>query len=335
MKRAIGALSIDKAPMPSPILNGSFGPLDYGPAPRKAAGLPVTATQHIDRSRAVQHMSELLVKLKQIQAASAPRHRRTKKIVTMPGSVRPAVSKLVKDGGGSNLPKPREPVVIFDWDDTILPTWFIAEVVGATRPKEDKYAALPEHSPYFYKLKQHACLVEEILRAACEHATVSIVTLAARPWVDDSARLFLPGLDLISLLGELGIKVFYAREHVSPYEKRGACVEEGVDLYTIAKRNAMRRFLKPMRKVQKRLNVLCIGDSCAEEVAVKEILWSDDSGYSLCKTVKLLDDPTLEVISMELTLLVSFMGKMVSQTTDFHMSFNDSGAGLDLEGMVH
>merc|ERR1712008_543953 len=121
--------------------------------------------------------------------------------------------------------------------------------------------------------KQHASLVDETLRRACEHATVSIVTLAARPWVEDSARLFLPGLDLGSLLDELGIKVFYAREHVSPYEKRGASVEEGVDLYTIAKRNAMRHVLKPMRKDQRRLNVVCIGDSCAEEVAVKEILW--------------------------------------------------------------
>merc|ERR1712129_607541 len=98
-------------------------------------------------------------------------------------------------------------------------------------------------------------------------ATVSIVTLAVRPWVDDSARLFLPGLDLSSLLDELGIKVFYAREHMSPYEMGGASVEEGVDLQTIAKRNAMRRILKPMRKEQRQLNVVCIGDSFAEEVA--------------------------------------------------------------------
>eukprot|EP00421_Protoceratium_reticulatum_P015214 CAMPEP_0168377502 /NCGR_PEP_ID=MMETSP0228-20121227/10857_1 /TAXON_ID=133427 /ORGANISM="Protoceratium reticulatum, Strain CCCM 535 (=CCMP 1889)" /LENGTH=449 /DNA_ID=CAMNT_0008390497 /DNA_START=164 /DNA_END=1513 /DNA_ORIENTATION=+ len=225
---------------------------------------------------------------------------------------------------GAAAPAAEQPAVIFDWDDTLLPTWFITEVVCAAGPKPHRgYEGLPEDSPFAEALARHAQLVAEVLATACGLARVAIVTLAARPWVEDSASWFLPGLDLPALLRKLGIRVVYARECVPPRQALAASVEEGVDVYTIAKRNAMKRCLKRLRCGH---NVLSIGDSQAEECAIKEILWEEDAGSSLCKTVKLLEDPTLDTLGMELQLVCSWLELMVPHKEDFHLDIEkDSG----------
>jgi len=226
-------------------------------------------------------------------------------------------------------PEPARPVIIFDWDDTLFPTWFVTEVIQASLPVEAKYSKLPEDSPYVEQLRAHAELVSKTLYAAADHACVAIVTLAARPWVDNSAEWFLPGVNLTDTLAELDIPVIYAREHVRREEKMLARLEEGVDIFMIAKRNAMKHCLRTLcPRADKNGNVICIGDSTTEELAIKEIMWSDDKGEALCKTIKLLDDPTLEVLGMELQLVGSWFEKMVPHDNDFHICLNDAGTKL-------
>jgi len=225
--------------------------------------------------------------------------------------------------------EPIRPLVIFDWDDTLFPTWYVTEVIQASMPEDSKYSKLPEDSPYYEPLSAHAQLVNDTLNLAASHAQVAIVTLAARPWVDNSSEWFLPGLDLPELLLNLDIPVFYAREFVRRRERLAARVEEGVDLFMIAKRNAMKQcFRKLCPGAEKQGNVICIGDSQTEVLAIKEIMWSDDDGGALCKTIKLLDDPTLEVLGMELQLVGSWFEKMVPHNGDFHICLNDAGTKL-------
>merc|ERR1712241_112140 len=105
-------------------------------------------------------------------------------------------------------------VFIFDWDDTLFPTWFVSEVVMPCLPpgaaKSD--VSLPEDSPFYEALAKHGRTVRSLLTSARAIGRVGLVTLAQRPWVLSSAHRFLPGVDFKQILKDLDIPVIYARE---------------------------------------------------------------------------------------------------------------------------
>merc|ERR1719223_1453234 len=97
MKRAVLALSIDKAPMTSTMPECTFGSLDYGPAPRKVADLSGQPMQD-DRSKAIQKLAELLEKIQQRKVAG----RNLRKAATDPGlklKMAPFSPELLQDDG--------------------------------------------------------------------------------------------------------------------------------------------------------------------------------------------------------------------------------------------
>jgi len=320
-------LSIDSPSggRPRPLLPPS-GWHEPGPAPRQRSGSLPDSEEH-RRQAAAARVAAMAAELYRRCGRRRSKGSLRKKSKTAPCLSVPSPQQVLRpppEPVERPAPAAEQPAVIFDWDDTLLPTWFITEVVCAAGPKPHRgYEGLPEDSPFAEALARHAQLVAEVLATACGLARVAIVTLAARPWVEDSASWFLPGLDLPALLRKLGIRVVYARECVPPRQALAASVEEGVDVYTIAKRNAMKRCLKRLRCGH---NVLSIGDSQAEECAIKEILWEEDAGSSLCKTVKLLEDPTLDTLGMELQLVCSWLELMVPHKEDFHLDIEkDSG----------
>lgn len=102
------------------------------------------------------------------------------------------------------------------------------------------------------------------------------------------------------------------------------------DPYMEAKRIDMESCLKKFYGDQsgQRLNVLSIGDSAAEQMAVKEVcprtgVLSQDS---LCKTVHLLMHPTAEQLSNELKILLVWLSYMVKYDKDFDMAMDSLDA---------
>mmetsp|Transcript_63693 Transcript_63693/g.176639 ORF Transcript_63693/g.176639 Transcript_63693/m.176639 type:complete len:435 (-) Transcript_63693:190-1494(-) len=228
---------------------------------------------------------------------------------------------------------PDNTVIIFDWDDTLFPTWFLQEVVLPCLPSNAREAALPSDSPFHETLAAHASTVRAVLMVARALAQVAIVTLALRPWVLTSAERFLPGLDLPELLCRLGIPVYYAREHVKRPDACLAQVEEGVDIFTVAKRATMMKCLRKLYRKRKglRMNVISIGDSLAEKDAIKEVLWAaceqpQHEGMlatPLCKTVKFVYQPSVQQLGDELQLLAMWLRRMASHSEDFDISMDD------------
>lgn len=213
-------------------------------------------------------------------------------------------------------------VIMFDWDDTLLPTWYITDVVRPCLAKRDE--PLSPSSPFWEPLAAHARAVAAMLTAARQVARVAIITLAQRPWVDHSADIFLPELHLSELLIELDIPVYYAREHVVRGQAYAARMDEGVDMFMVAKRNAMVKCLRHIGpKHVARLHVLSIGDSSVELQAIKEVLWSSDED-SLCKTVKLMSDPPVQHLTDELQVITSWICQMVSYDQDFDLSMESA-----------
>lgn len=235
---------------------------------------------------------------------------------------------------------PNGTVIIFDWDDTLFPTWFIQDV-GLPCMSADSEVAIAADSPYREALATHASTLRAALLAARAVAQVAIVTLALRPWVLTSSERFMPGLNFGEFLQRLGIPVYYAREHVKRPDACLAQVEEGVDVFTVAKRATMMKVLRKLYGKRPRvMNVVCIGDSLAERDAIKEVLWAwceqpKSEGVldvSLCKTVKFIHQPSLKQLGDQLHLLAMWLNGMESHAEDFdlNMEFFD-----DLEVLGH
>lgn len=211
--------------------------------------------------------------------------------------------------------EPASGIIIFDWDDTLLPTSFLERVRGQDMDVATRQA-----------LRQHALLIEEVLRAARSVAQVSIVTLSRRPWVLQSAERHLPGLDFESLLQELNVTVYYAREHGS--------AEGAPCAYWVQKRNAIARSLTDWYATgvlgRARLNVLSVGDSIVEKEALKELLgaWHNSGVLAespFCKTLKLMDQPMMRELGEELREMALWLPSLARHGQGFDISLTWPG----------
>lgn len=218
--------------------------------------------------------------------------------------------------------------IIFDWDDTLFPTWYVEEVVLPCNPGDTltEGGRLPEDSSFAKELRVHAVVVEAVLREARRHGNVAIVTLGAKPWVQTSAERWLPTLCFPSLKKELGIKVVYARDCIKRHNRGDGLQEGGGSICTFAKALAMQKVVQAeLRRGVFSGNLLSIGDSSFERDAAKEFLWrfSETPRHRhldpVCKTVKLLDDPNLEELQMQLGFVSDWLPHMVSQPDDFDL----------------
>ncbi|CAK9109070.1 unnamed protein product [Durusdinium trenchii] len=308
---------------------------------------------------------------------------------------------------------PANAVIIFDWDDTLLPTTYILGTIIPSLAEEDRAGVLPESSEYKEQLAAHAHLVSFLLRAARRVARVAIVSNSLSPWVQASAARYLPGVDFEALFEELDLPVYYSRQHLSNIpvtykvdnwevnldRRTGgrigvdiirefdgslavAKIEEGGlmdqwnqsypdqavqpgdrfaevngnteslaaecrklqelkitvyravpdrDPYVEAKRIDMTACLDKFygRHVKWQQNVLSIGDACTEQQAIKEVLHDNAESsrpQPLCKTVNLIDTPTLEQLSNELRILLVWLSKMVQYPKDFDLFMDELGA---------
>jgi hypothetical protein len=222
---------------------------------------------------------------------------------------------------------PKNSVVLFDWDDTLFPTWFIMNVVRPCMPPASfLHESLPSDSPFIEVLEAHAEVLRNTLQAARRVARVAIVTLARKPWVLSSANMFLPSLNLDTLLKELQIPIYYARESVNAaLNSQLRHVDEGVDPYKVAKRCAMKKCLNKFYKGSTlKWNVVSIGDSTIERDAIKDLLWSSEELKECphCKTLKFVEDPTLEQLGNELQVAGRALNQVLYHPEDLDFSFD-------------
>jgi len=217
--------------------------------------------------------------------------------------------------------------IIFDWDNTLLPTSFLIDAIEMCMPSGGLWrhngmssCRLPANFPCFSALQKHEDTVRRMLTNARAVARVAIVTAAARPWVMESADKFLPGLNLASLLQDLDIPVYYANEHSLPLR------DTNTEFSVACKRNAMLEFLEGCSCGKEFMNVLSIGDSAVEKDAAKAAVRRGPEGdgsagaCTLCKTVKLMEDPSLKQLGEQLQLLETQLDRLVAHCTDLDIS---------------
>jgi len=250
----------------------------------------------------------------------------TQKDVTDCESTRASAASTCSRSHLDRWAEPSETLVIFDWDDTLCPT---SHTVAQPSCEHDDAAALEEHF----------AAVEDLLLHAADIGHVAIVTMAAEGWVERCAKRYMPRLE--ALLERLQIPVFVARSSVPAFHRRGVleeCRDPGQFLKTHAIERAVREFYSGQgERPRSWKNILSIGDSQAERLALQDVVFRrqqrDRCGRwkeCRCKTLLLLEQPSLAQLTAELRLVVQWLPALVCHDGDADLEVDlDDLAALD------
>ena len=186
-------------------------------------------------------------------------------------------------------PKQHNSIIIFDWDDTLLPTTFLTpggifdEDIELSNTDTEKLS----------KLEQS---VLQLLTEAVEKGNVYIITNAGKGWVEYSANRFYPSI--LPILKK--IKIISARgeyEKVFPGNSRQWKIEA---------------FLNLQNTVNMKLvtNIICIGDSLFEMEAGR--ILASRFTEAFIKTIKFREAPKMEELLKQLKLVCLQFGSIYS-----------------------
>lgn len=185
-------------------------------------------------------------------------------------------------------------MLIFDWDNTILPTTWLEErglrLDGrGPSPTEEQRAQLRA-------MAEHA---RNTLRIAKTHGKVVLVTNAERGWVELSCEKFLPEL-YPSLQG---VKILSAR---STYERLG--VAQPSEWKYLAFESEIDGFYE-RRSGDRQKNIISIGDSPHERWALIRV--AERLPNSCAKALKFMEKPELGQLVREHQLIGGCLGDIV------------------------
>lgn len=169
-----------------------------------------------------------------------------------------------------------ETYTFLDWDGTLLESDELAPEealgrsarAGAGASDDSRFRTQDESNVRFLEL------IKSLSRE------VSIVTLARRPWVEVSARRWLPRT--ADFLAAHAIPIYYAVELEAPLDAQMASTGETQALPTLLKRRAMEQSLLDAR-APRDIVIVSVGDSEYEKDAAIELAWW--RGASESKTI--------------------------------------------------
>ena len=192
------------------------------------------------------------------------------------------ISKLIamKVMNPNMKPKQHNSIIIFDWDDTLLPTSFLTP--GGVYNEE--MVLSDECKGKFAKIEQ---LVFLILNDALEKGNVYIITNSGKGWVEYSAKKYYPSIiDILSKIEIISARCEY--EEIYPGNSREWKIQA---------------FLKLLEFVNVKLvtNIICIGDSLFEIEAGRVL--ASKFKETFIKTIKFKEAPKLDEIIKQLKLV--------------------------------
>jgi len=186
-------------------------------------------------------------------------------------------------------PKKHNCIIIFDWDDTLLPTTFLT--------KGGCFVENMQLSPHDEKkISELENLVLELLKETIEKGSVYIITNAGLEWVNYSSKRFYP--KIIPILDK--IKIVSARgeyEKTYPGNSRQWKIEA---------------FLMLQKSVDIKLvtNIICLGDSLFEMEAGR--ILASKFTEAFIKTIKFRETPKLDELIKQLKLVCKQFGSIYS-----------------------
>ncbi|KAH0473898.1 MAG: uncharacterized protein KVP18_002353 [Porospora cf. gigantea A] len=208
--------------------------------------------------------------------------------------------------GGEFPPAPSyaETLIIFDWDDTVLPSSHLThlglDLFDPSSPMEIKAS----HPVVAENLAMIDLVAAELFSTACGLGHVTIVTNAERGWVELSASRYLPRTFVT--MKRLNVSVISARS-------RFAMQDTAASTWKLS---AFKELLdiQPVSPI----NVLSFGDSECERFA----LMNSVAGPAYSKSFKFLEGPNTATLLVELRWISELIVRLTSQTGSLDLMFN-------------
>eukprot|EP00928_Gymnodinium_smaydae_P093757 TRINITY_DN7806_c0_g2_i1.p1 TRINITY_DN7806_c0_g2~~TRINITY_DN7806_c0_g2_i1.p1 ORF type:complete len:253 (-),score=41.07 TRINITY_DN7806_c0_g2_i1:262-1020(-) len=194
-------------------------------------------------------------------------------------------------------------LLIFDWDDTILPsTWIQKQGLRLTSDS----VVTDDQGQVLKKLSRSA---SRMLRAAKRYGRVVLVTNAERGWVELSCKKFLPWL--LPVLE--GVKILSAR---AEYERRG--VTSPFEWKYLAFESEINNWCSFI-SAQAVTNIVSIGDAGHE----RQALLRTTKGIPNCraKSVKLVERPVVPQLQKQHELLNTVIGQIARHDGNLDLRF--------------
>lgn len=279
------------------------------------------------------------------------RYGKSSDLAVAPTTATQMVTKLPSRAGArrnsqGDFAKPAQTVIIFDWDDTLFPTTFIRDDLELKwqRPLKEQSLTAKAKAEVAENLNKCALNVSELMRLSCAYGKVILVTLAKQPWVEESCKNFFPTIG--SLIEELQVPVVYAQDGMNQvdYNKVAMGSTEDIQKYWSeikgkAIANEVKQFYTQYEG-QSWKNIISIGDSDFErlgtQAATKDYMERNGlsegteelevDGHLLkvrTKTFKLVDQPTIEELTVEVSMLTKWLPLMVSLDRGFDVNLNE------------
>jgi len=204
----------------------------------------------------------------------------------------------------------RDCLIIFDWDDTLLPTTWL----GEQGLLEEEAVISPEIDTRLLALADRVAVT---LEAAKRRGSVAIVTNAGHGWVKFSCRAFLPSLEAHLS----GVRVVSAR---GCYEKNGLFAPTMWKCLAFAE--LVGEFFSDPGDADEplpRTSIVALGDSEHELEALK---WVATGEECHAKSLKFVQSPCLEDLMEEHELVASLVDCVIDHdgNLDYEIGPEDS-----------
>ncbi|CAJ1384143.1 unnamed protein product [Effrenium voratum] len=248
---------------------------------------------------------------------------------------------------GHTWQRPENVLFVLDYDDTILPTTWLASKMWFRTWIFDKgpLDQMAGTAADLEKLQELDAVATEFLRTMGGLGTPVCITLAQRSWVEESMKAFLP--QLAQLWEEMGVDVHYAtEEYVTSITRQGHwCTKpsghsqlEGTVLELqqrcIKKRKVMQRVLRRfnLKNGNVWLNAVSLGDGLAERNALQEISLhhqnppdpvTGEIPIFRVKTIQMLEEPLIHELQSQLKVLRGWLRPLVNWAQDLDTVLGD------------
>ena len=188
-------------------------------------------------------------------------------------------------------------IIIFDYDDILLPTSFL-------KRGKNIYEEIELSSPEKEKMKELEDLVFELLNDATKNGTVYIITNAEKDWVEYSSKKFYP--KIIPILDK--VEIIYAREE---YEKiyPGDSRQWKIEAFLMIPKTVNISILT---------NIICLGNSLSEIEAGRILASRFTESY--IKTIKFREEPKLDELIEQLKLVCKQFSSICSDIKNMTIS---------------
>jgi hypothetical protein len=206
-------------------------------------------------------------------------------------------------------PPPNGTLIIFDWDDTLCPSYFLEKSCGLSLGGE----LVPPDDDVAEDLEDFASELGALLQLAKQQANrVVIVTNAAEGWVQDSCTAWMPQL----------------RGHMENVEISSARSNWTLDREGSPTSWKAREFGNIIDQLNSWENVIVVGDADYEHRAFRRIQASVPRGQSAkckAKSVKLSLRPSIQELSLEIQALRNHLSFIIGSDEDLNLEVSSKG----------